>query len=257
MSHRPVPSPHRETPPSGLPSSGLPSSPGRRVFLWLAATSTVLVVISGALYVLVVLTGEGDSAWSWLWGLFDVGRELNVPTWFGSMLWFLLALAAAAVGMHAPRLRASWFTLAGIATLASVDEYATLHEQLYRVGSILTPFLPFDPFSYRWVVAGVAVALIAAILLVPLALRLPLPILLGLVAAGVIFLSGAVVIETVGGFVEQRFEGQMTWHLKLLMHVEEWFEMIGVSLAIWSVLEMIRWTPTEAGVSTEFRGYSR
>ncbi|MEE6295159.1 hypothetical protein [Georgenia wangjunii] len=227
---------------------------GRRVLWTLVGIATGIAVISGLLYVAVVLTGFESSPWHGLHVLVDVAGEHNAATWYASVLWALLALTAVAVGAHAPRLRLSWFFLAAVAVYASIDEYAMLHEKLWVLGDLLTEYLPFDPFSYRWVVAGVVLAVVVAALLAPLALRLPLPVMVGLVAAGFVFLLGAVGVETWGGFVERSYE-QLTWHLKLLMHLEEWLEMVGVALAIWSVSEMIVWRRTEDGVATAFRGY--
>jgi hypothetical protein len=233
----------------------LPSRMGRRVLWWLIGIATAVVAISGLLYVAVVLTGFESSPWHDLWVLFDVAMEFNVPTWYASALWAMLALVAVVVAAHAPRHRVSWFFLAAVAVYASIDEYAILHERFYVIGGQLSRYLPFDPFSYRWVVAGVAFAAIVAVVLAPLALRLPRSIMVGLIAAGFVFLLGAVGVETWGGFVERSFDGQVTWHLKLLMHLEEWLEKVGVALAIWSVSEMIVWQRTEHGVTTRFRGY--
>lgn len=235
----------------------LPSRLGRLLLLWLAGVATALVSISGLLLVVVVLTGSEDSPWFGLWKLFDVSVEHNVTTWYASALWALLALVAAVVGAHAPHHRISWWILAGVAAYASIDEYAELHEQFYLIGMQLTPLLPFDPFSYRWVVAGTLVVIVVAAALAPLALRLPRPVMFGLLAAGFTFLLGAVGLETWGGFVEQRFGGQVTWHLLLLMHVEEWLEKCGVALAIGSVTEMFVWQRREHGFATSFRGYRR
>lgn len=247
--------PHAPT--SSAPAPRLPSRAGRLLLWWLVGISTAVVVVSGLLYVAVVLTGFESSPWHELWVLFDIAAEHNAATWLASALWAFLALVAIAVGAHAPRLRASWFFLAVVAVYASIDEFAMLHERFYRIGDRLTPYLPFDPFSYRWVVAAVLFAVVVAVLLAPLALQLPRPIMIGLLAAGFVFLLGAVGVETWGGFVERDFGGQVTWHLKLLMHLEEWLEKVGVALAIWSVAEMLVVRRTEEGVATRFRGYRR
>lgn len=47
----------------------------------------------------------------------------------------------------------------------------------------------------------------------------------------------------------------MTWHLKLLMHLEEWLEKVGVAVAIWVVAEKIVWKRDQDGFMTRFRGY--
>ena len=228
---------------------------GRAAFGWLGGIATVLVVFSGLLYVLVVRTGMEQSSWVTLWRMFDVSSEVNVPTWFSSGLWLLLAVAAVVVSAHAPR-PGSWRLLAVIAAYASVDEAASIHEKSYRLGSLLTPYLPVDIFSYRWVIFGVVAALVVVLLLAPLMWTLPWRIMAGYVVAGTTFLLGAVVLETVGGFVERHF-GQVTWHLMLLIQVEELLEMLGVALAVACTVSMIRFSRTEDGIRSAYAGDRR
>ena len=74
-----------------------------------------------------------------LWKMFDLGSECNVPTWFASILWFLVAMAALlsyALDLRAGKSSGNWIWLliALAFVVASVDEVASLHEE---VGSFL------------------------------------------------------------------------------------------------------------------------
>lgn len=232
-----------------------PTPVPRRVFHVLGGFASAVTIISGLLYVIWVVTGYNESPMAEIFHLFDVAGEFNFAAWVNAGLWLLLAVAAGAVAAHTRRRRVSWILLAIVAAYASVDEFAMLHERFDRLGGQLAAYLPFDPFSYRWVIAGLAFALVVVILLAPLMLSLPRRILLGYVIAGFIFLFGAVVMETVGGFVERQFNFEVTWHLKLIMHIEEWLEMVGVALAVAVTTAMIRWERVRGGVATSFAGY--
>lgn len=229
----------------------------RKTFALLAGIVTAVTVVSGLLYIVWVLTGFEESPITEAYHIFDVAGEFNGGAWLNAGLWLVLAVAVAVVGAHTQKWRLSWVFFATVAAYASLDEFAMLHERLFRLGWRLGQYLPFDPFSYRWVIAGLALALIVVLLLAPLMWALPRRILLGYIVAGAVFLLGAVVLETIGGYVERHFGGIGTWHLKLLMHFEEWCEMIGVSLAIANTTAMLRWTRTADGVATAFAGYRR
>lgn len=224
------------------------------MFCVITALAAILVITSGLLYLQVVKTDFEQTRWFTLWEFFNVDREFNIPTWLASSMWLVLGIVAAVAGVVALRLKWLWFIFAAVGIYASADEAAMLHEQLYRLGSILTPYLPFDPFYYRWVIGGIVVAIGVIAVLLPLVWRLPLPIMLMLVAAGTIFLSGAVVMETLGGRMIE-FHGKTTWHTMLLIHIEESLEFLGVALAIWAVFEMLIVRRTDEGLSIGFRGY--
>ena len=67
--------------------------------------------------------------------MFDLDSEANIPTWWASMLWAGTALAAYACHLKDGRRGTSWASLAwllvaGIFLGASMDEVATVHEEM-------------------------------------------------------------------------------------------------------------------------------
>lgn len=131
----------------------------KRLFWVLTAIATIFVVISGVLYVIWVLTGFDASPINELYHIFDVAGEFNGGAWMAGVLWVLLAVATAWVAVHTRVRRLAWLLFAVVALMASLDEIAMLHERLWRLGSALGNYLPFDPFSYRWVIAGLLIAI--------------------------------------------------------------------------------------------------
>lgn len=186
--------------------------------------------------------------------LVHVGRELSVATWFASALWLLLAFFAFTAGVLAHSKRGYWYAFGAIAAFASMDETATIHEKFYAAGSAIAQYLPFDVFSYRWVIVGVIIAIVVALALLPFVLSLPRPVTIGVIAGGAVFLAGAIGLETVGGHLEGVY-GDRSWQLHAIMHVEEFFEYMGVTIAIYALSGMIRLVRRNGSRSLVFTGY--
>ncbi len=184
---------------------------------------------------------------------FDVGEEYNLPTWFASGLWLILGLVAIVTLFHATRFKLSWGTFALVAFSASIDEFVQIHERLNQVGEMLAINLGIDELLfYMWIVPGLMIAVLVVALLLRLAIWLPSGVRGGVFAGGVVFLLGAVGFETVGGLLYKYGYYRMNI---LAVHLEEWLEMIGLSIAIASVIGMVEIRREGHGFATSFRGY--
>ncbi|WP_425309489.1 hypothetical protein AADG42_12205 [Ammonicoccus fulvus] len=174
----------------------------------------------------------------------DLGREQTIPAWWSSTLWVLLGVAAGLVGWLSRRRH--WFFVAALAWAASVDEYAELHERLDRVGSVMQGQLPVE-LAYAWVIPGSILAASIGVAGIVLFRSETAHTRSGLIWAGVLFLGGAVVLEVAGSLILEHFQ-MMTWHFAVAYHVEEIFEMLGVTLGIVAVLARLM-THSQAPVS--------
>ncbi|HHW83508.1 MAG TPA: hypothetical protein GX743_06815 [Actinomycetales bacterium] len=244
-------------------SDDVPTSPDRlstalpvprTTLLVLGTMSGVLVATSGILYTVMEATGGSQSPLVPVYALVDVAREFNIATWFNSSLWLLLAVSTGIVAAHTRKWRFSWIVFTAIAAIAALDEFAMLHEDLWRLGAQVASLLGVESLPYSWVAAGLVLVVVVVAVLAPLMWALPRRILIGYVVAGGIFLLGAIVLETVGGLIEGHF-GTVTWHLALAIHTEELLEMLGISLAIAVTLSNLRWERTPDGTLTAFAGY--
>jgi hypothetical protein len=105
---------------------------------WIAGVALVGTVTLVLLDLL--MTRFGMVPWEFLREMFDLGGEGNVPTWFASVLWLLAAAAAIVCYLADRRLSPSgasaaiWLVMSLALLYASVDEVATIHEE---VGSFL------------------------------------------------------------------------------------------------------------------------
>lgn len=236
----------------GMPGSVAPTQRiplGRWFFIAMAAIATAITIISGVLsllqsdvYILRVIIN-----------FFDVDREVNVPTWFTAGLWLVLGLTVFLVMLHTRRYRIGWSIFAMVAFVASLDEYVRLHERLERLGKRMAAFLQVDGFlHWSWVIPGLIIVIAVVAALIPLVMRLPHSVRNGILLAGFLFVLGAVGFETLGGLSRKH---DMPIMYIVTQHIEEWLEMVGVALAVSSVLGMIEFRRAEEGFVTRFRGY--
>lgn len=203
-----------------------------------AATALLISFIAGITWTGFLFTeGRTSENFHHVFYLFDVGREYNIPTWYSSMLWALLGLLALFIGSQARRFRASWILLGIVGLAASIDEYQELHERLDGIGFVLREYLPFY-VPFPWLTVGVPLAVVVGLLLLPLVLSLPRRTTFGIIAAGTLFLSGAVGMELLSGYVLASQEWVVNSRYVLVTLIEETLEMLAVGLAVASLLSL-------------------
>ncbi len=93
---------------------------------------------------------------------FDVGREINVPTWFSAGLWIVIGLLAGYYSRRAARFRVSWGFFSFLAIFLSLDETLELHERLDVIGAEMAKHLPVEP-GFTWVLPGVLIAVVLCV----------------------------------------------------------------------------------------------
>jgi hypothetical protein len=169
---------------------------------------------------------------------FNVDQEANFPTWYASALLLagavLLALTAAAASRRADRSARSWWGLAVVFLGLSIDEGAGLHELL--IIPLRESWHAGGALYYTWVVPGIAVVLAVAAASVPLLAGLPRQIRRRLVAAGCLYVGGAVGMELVSGaYASAVCKACLSY--ALLTTLEEGLEMFGAVLLIRTLLD--------------------
>lgn len=217
--------------------------PVLRAFLPFGIVALVIPLIAGLTFTGFLFTsGATSQNFHHVFYLFDVGREYNIPTWYSSMLWALLGLLALFLATQARRLRASWVLLGIVGLAASIDEYQELHERLDGIGFVLREYLPFY-VPFPWLTVGVPLALLVGLLLLPLVLSLPRRTTTGILSAGALFLTGAVGVELMSGYVLAGNAWMVDWKYILVTLIEETLEMLGISLAVASLLSLFERDP--------------
>ncbi|MGQ7294784.1 hypothetical protein [Quadrisphaera sp. KR29] len=232
------------------------ASPARAVRP-LAVLLAAFVVLGPAVRLAVdAVAGDPSMPHAWLdeaARLVDLDAEGNLPTYFSAAL---LAATAVGLALGATLSRArgalAWplAVPAAVAALLSVDELASLHEQL----ALLADLLGVDAgLRFSWVVPGALVAVAVGAVLLLVARRMAPRLRRRLVVAGLVYLLGALVVETASsGLSRPSADGgpevvQSTAYV-LLNALEEGLEMVGALLALRAVLLVLRTAVTPRGV---------
>ena len=210
----------------------------RHVAVFLITISSVITLISWLLWLYVDRVPNASSLWHWLHTQFHINNEHNIAALWGAFLWLLLALIATACMALSPRLVWSWAMFAAVAAYAALDEAIMIHEKFGRIGALVAPYVPGTIFSFEWVIVGIVVAAVVGAALMPLVLKLPRRSAAGIFAGGAVFLTATLVVETIGGFVDH-YIGKNTVEITAILHVEEFLEYLGVTLAILALMTMI------------------
>ena len=205
--------------------------PRRRIVLVLSLGVMLLAVahLLGQYSVFVLDRAE-------LYGLIDrfhLDGEANIPAWYAALLLLACAsvfgLVAAVKRTERDPFARHWAGIALILLFMCADEGAQLHELLTRPTRELAGGSGGWLRSY-WVVPGALIALVVGLIYLRFLANLPRPVARRLIAAGTIFLAGAIGLESVGGWYITNHGAGAGYHL--LAGAEEVLEMSGVILAL-------------------------
>ena len=141
-------------------------------------------------------------------------NEQNVPTLCSTLLLFISAILCAVIAHAHHRRRGSyvphWVGLALIFSVLALDEFASIHE---RATLRVRALLGFEGGLLRWawvVPAGLAVVIVAIVYLRFLG-HLPRSTRRGLLAAGILFVGGAIGFEVLSGPATCPVPGSSPW----------------------------------------------
>ena len=220
----------------------------RRVLRVLLLVTAVLVVLSTAGQATVYYLPDFPLRDS-IANLLYVDKEQNLPTLYSSLMFLVAALLS---GVIADILRRAdrayvrhWAVLSLLFVLMAVDEFASLHER--SIGP-LRELLSIEggPFFFAWVVPGAALVAVIGIAFLRFLMHLPRPTRRRLLAAGILFLSGAIGLELVGGSYSA-VHGQLNMSYVLIATVEETLEMVGAAVLLYGLLAYIAVTFPDTG----------
>ena len=169
---------------------------------------------------------------------FDFDDEASVTTWLSQFLFIVLGVAAffAAYMEKKRALKVIWFIPGLVATLFSIDETSTIHEYLLeRIHVALFKDDAPTVLDNGWVIVLPFILLICGLFLWQIVKYLPKKTV-GLIAiGGVIFLSGAVLVDIVTNSIpESPFVTQ-----GIFVALEEIGELLGVATVIYATCNYV------------------
>lgn len=172
----------------------------------------------------------------------DLDTESNVPTWYQSVTLFgcaaLLYLIGRCRGGLKTGMTGHWITLATIFLFLSIDEATQIHE---HIGFLLSDFLHEQNRSvFPWVFVGGLFFTAVAAAYARFVLKLPRQTRNGFIVSAALYVSGALLIEMIGGIFYTKKDGDMSIQYHLIADAEELFEMLGVLFFIKTLLAYLK-----------------
>lgn len=163
---------------------------------------------------------------------FDVNQELNIATWFTSILFFIASNIQWNIANKSDKTKKYWRVLSVIFLFLSMDEVASLHEDLSTYFGFAIKASGY--FYYSWVIIAIPLTITLGIWLVPFLQRLPSNVLKIFVTSAILFVSGAIGFEMIAGNMAET-GGMENLNFNLLATAEEFLEMLGIILFIYGL----------------------
>lgn len=176
-------------------------------------------------------------------GLFDMDREISIPTWYSQTLMFILAMAVLVVAIKKYRVRAPyfkrWIGLSIVFLYASIDEGASIHELLAQ--PLRQAFGTEGSFlHFAWVIFGAALVAVLVLFYFKFWINLPAKTRKLFFWGSAIYIGGSIGIETIGGYYFANYH--IDFFYSLIVLIEETMEMAGAILLIYTMLDYIKTT---------------
>lgn len=185
-----------------------------------------------------------------VWGLdrelgmvrqFDLNAEGNLAAWFSSFLLLASAgLCFLVFQIHRLRdhpLAARWGMLSAFLLVMAIDETSQLHDM--ATGPLRNGLgLDFGVLYFAWLIPALLIVGVAAFYFAPVVRDLSARIRPQLLLAAVVYLSGAVGFEMIGGNVVA--DGRQALSYLVVMSLEESLEILGGFLLLTALLNQLR-----------------
>lgn len=211
--------------------------PYRRIVLALALISLALFLLSILFTAYEWSLGTDNTYWAYQFSeFFSMTHEANLPSAYSALLLFSAALLSAVIAGTSLQDRRHWGAIALILAYMALDEAAVIHEMLttpLRESLNLGGYLYFS-----WMLVGLPLAIGVAVLLWPFVRRLPAHTRRALLAAGFVYLGGAVVVEAISANLWDA-QGGTSLPYSAVGALEELLEMLGVVLLIYGLLRYL------------------
>ena len=178
---------------------------------------------------------------------FYFDTEANLPSFYSALAIVLCSILLWLIGCLAieKKRKQSWYWkfLSVIFVLLAIDEFGGLHESMIQPLRRMMDQASFDSdyLYFAWFIPYTVLVLVLGLLFVKFLFRLPSATRLVFILGGIIFLSGAVGMEMVGG----KYWAAQGWAIDgsdkvdlryaLIITLEELLEMVGIVIFVYAL----------------------
>ncbi len=213
------------------------AGPQKTLFLALTAPVLVFVALNLALGMMLFFGADRSAPVIGMLRFFDLNAEQTVPAWYSTVLLALAAAAAAVTAAVKHRDGAAyigrWYGLAVIFLYLSMDEALAIHER--AIEPVRTLLDTGGLLYFAWVVPGAAAVATVGVIYLRFVLAQVPRLKWAMIAAGMLYVGGALVLEMVGGLLFEVYgPGAQT---DLVSMLEETAEMGGVIVFIIALVD--------------------
>ncbi|WNN87359.1 hypothetical protein [Gloeocapsopsis dulcis] len=184
--------------------------------------------------------------------LFNLNRELNIPTFYAMCLLLissiLLAIIAYAKQVRGDCLVRYWTALSILFFGLAIDEIISIHERMTK--PLRSALNAGGLLYYAWIIPGAVFVLLCLLAFRKFFRNLPTKTRQLIFLAGSIFVSGAIGVEAVGGYYAHLY-GEQNMTYAVIAGIEEFLEMLGVIVFIYALLSHI--DSAMKGLSVRFK----
>lgn len=209
----------------------------KHVFSSLCSIIMLLVLISVVICFISYGLNYNSRIQEILISLFYLDKEYNIPTYFASLLLLITSIVLAYIFIQNQLRNTShryyWAILSFIFLLMSMDEYMGLHERL--IDPLRAYLDPGKWLYFTWVVPAAVAVLITGLFFLRFFFNLRSRIRKMFFIAGALYISGALGVEMLGGYVTHVY-GQRSLHYPMTVNLEEFMEMFAIAYFIYALL---------------------
>jgi hypothetical protein len=210
------------------------------ITLVLSMAASLLITVGVLFYYIHYI--KGVTRGGWIYRLFLLGREWNIPTYFSVILllssFLLLLFIALSVKKQKSAYFPHWILLTVGFLFMAADELLSFHE---RLGLFMRDCLKEDIhgyFFYSWVIVAIPLIIALALFFVKFWWNLPKRSKFTFLAAAIVYLGGCVGFEMLGGNHAEK-HGIFNSTYCFFETMEEGLEMFGIIIFIWGLLNHI------------------
>lgn len=209
-----------------------------RILTALATTIAIISLMSD--YLVEIVFAQEDTLLLDFLDLFSVNLEDSIPTWYSVLILFvasvLLFVIAYGKSQSKDDYTLHWWGLAGIFLYFSMDEGAVIHE-IFAIP--LQEAFNTDGFlAFGWQIIAFPLVIIFGLLYLKFLFHLPPKTRNYFILSAILYAGGALIIE---GFSASQYDDTaITMSYLILATIEEFFEIFGVSLFIFALLDYLQ-----------------